>query len=323
MKKQGYLAAPVNVSPNRLRPVSKHARGRDPKIAMGQAVNPGFAPGAFKKRVAKALAKEALISSSSAEARRIAHEKALAKAWQNFRADLSPTELAFAKEHRVHSQACDSHQRRSDKKNGLEFSDPADLPDSLGCGTHNGRKVVNRGPHPVDLIEPRQFAVQVEGLNDAEIKRLSETFGYLLRWALDDADLVQRGRRAIVITAAMRPDLAAGMKIDYDLANDLIDEVDSDPGEIHAAGAVYGSFLEWLGRGSTLSMFGERLDMTAYMLRPDLLPQNTLAKLGAILNKSRQAKDKLANCLRDTIGVKSMAMRPEITRDRCRDAQLA
>jgi hypothetical protein len=186
------------------------------------------------------------------------------------------------------------------------------------------------GPHPIDQIEPsKQFAVEVEGLTDFEIKQVSETFGDLLRWALDDENIVARGRRSIVIIAALRPDLAVGTRVDNNLARALIEDLSSDSSfDIHhssftAAGAAYGPFLEWIGRGSTLSMYGERLDMTAYMLRPDLLEQSTLAKLGEILNKSRQAKDKLANCIRDTFaGIKALAMRAEVTRDRCRTAQL-
>ena len=87
---------------------------------------------------------------------------------------------------------------------------------------------------------------------------------------------------------------------------------------------VFGRFLEFISRGPIKSAIGERVDVTAYMLFPQLLSQSTLAKLGEILNKSRQAKSKLSNDFRDTFaGVKAPAMRPEVTRDRCCEAQLA
>jgi hypothetical protein len=316
MKKQISIPPAPHGHQMRLAPAGKHSLGLR-------------TPGRHKKIAAKAEAKAKFLSQSSAEANRIANERQLARAWREFSAGLTPEQLAFARANGVHQPAAagEARQRKADRKNNLEFADPAELPDSVGCGSQNGRKLVNRGEHPVDQLEPRKLSVQVDGLTAEEIRLTSETFGDCIRWALDDQDLVQRGLRAIVLVAAMRRDIAAGMIIDTDLADDFIADVfavgDDSFEDLQAAGAVFGRFLEFISRGATKSSIGERLDMTAYMLRPDLLPANTLAKMGEIVNKTRQAKGKLSNDFRDTFGgLKSPAQRPEITRDRCCEAQL-
>lgn len=302
MKKQIHIPPPAHATPARLAPAGKHSLGLRK-------------PGRHAKIRERAAAKARFLSESSQEANRIANERALRQAYAEFYS--TPEGRAFA---RAEVKA-NANRKKADKN--IDFADPAELPDSLGCGSHNGRKLVNNGEHPVDVLEPRKLSVQVEGLSDEEISLTSETFGACLRWALDDPDLVQRGMRAIVIVFAMRRDIGAGMQCDCDLWNEFVFDPACRPDVLKRVGAVFGRFLEFISRGPVKSSIGERLDMTAYMLRPDLLPQNTLAKMGEIVNKTRQAKGKLSNDFRDTFGgMKAPAQRPEITRDRCTEAQL-
>jgi hypothetical protein len=272
-------------------------------------------PGAFGRIAAKAAEKRTLVRESQRQALEISARHRLEVSYRKFYASLSPEDRAFARQNGIHKPACDTRQRTADRKNGLEFCDPADLPHAVGTGAQNGRKLVNKGDHPVDSIEPQNLSVEVQGLTRESVIQLAEVFSDCLRWALDIDDLITRGKRTIALIHTLRPDLGAG----------LPNFPDRPPFVIFggSVGQIFGRYLEWLRRGTNIAEFGERLEMTAYFLRPDLLTQNTLAKLGLVLNKTRQAKDKLANCARDTFaGHKALAMRPDITRDRCRAAQL-
>ena len=180
-------------------------------------------------------------------------------------------------------------------------------------------------------MEPCDHAVDIENLSPTEVRAASEIFGDALRWALDDnaAGLVALGKRSAVMIAGMRADLAGGLVIDPSLARDFLGRfhdfrLSETLETLRATGDVYGRFLEWMRRASSISALGERLQLVAYELRPDLIDAGTLAKLGEATNKTRQAKDKGVNCLRDTFaGLKAIAMRADITRLRCKIAQLA
>jgi hypothetical protein len=279
--------------------------------------------GAFGKRRASTAKRLLDHAASSLQANELTQAKRLERAYKEFYA--TPQGKKFAKE--FGKSYSDSSPRRTGGGDcDPQFCDPADLP---------AASVLD---HPVDHIEPESDSVEISGLSEAEIKTASELFSDVLRWGLGcdtvqrpfkivqaghlDSPLVQRGKRSIVLIAFMRPDLAAD-KIDKTLSSSFLVQFGDKLSELEAAGLLFGRYLEWMRRSNTFSAYGERLDITAYMLRPDLLPASTLAKLGEILNKSRQAKDKLANCARDTFaGLKAPPMRNDITRARCRASQL-
>jgi hypothetical protein len=122
----------------------------------------------------------------------------------------------------------------------------------------------------------------------------------------------------------MRPDLGAGLYIDKRAARLFAAAAGQANGAVELSGRLFGPVLEWLRRGDRTSELGERIMVLFYVLRPDLIGESTLATLGRISNKTRQAKDKLANCLRDTYsGIKARSMRGDVTRVRCRNSQLA
>jgi hypothetical protein len=278
-------------------------------------------PGAFGKHKRTVARKKAFIADSQQQGIRIANDRALKKAYHDFY--LTPAGRKFAKE--FGKSSVDSAPRRTNRAPTVDFHDPADLPDSVGCGSHNGRKIVRAGHHPVDDMEPEAPSIQIEGLSDDEIHGSSEMFGLALRWALDADEIVSRGRRSIVMISEMRPDLGRGFKSDRNgILQSFKITVRGSRIAIEKCGDVFARYLEWMRRAGTVAGIGERLDLTAYVLRPDLLTANTLAKLGALVGKTRQAKDKLANCQRDTFsGIKALPMRADITRDRCRASQLA
>ena len=287
----------------------------------GSSHRKGRTPAGVRESPAKRAAKLAFIADSQREAIRLANERALKKAYAKFYA--TPEGRQFAKQF---GKFCDNGSRRPNLLGDIvDFRDPAEIPDSVGCGLHNGHKIVNRGHHPVDDLEPTTSSIQIEGLTDEEIREGAETFGISLRWALESDEIVMRGRRTIVMIAEMRPDLGRGFQPD---GNGILESFKSATAGINGAlehcGFIFARYLEWMRRAPTVSGIGERLDLTAYVLRPDLLTANTLAKLGALVGKTRQAKDKLANCQRDTFsGIKALPMRADITRDRCRASQLA
>jgi hypothetical protein len=279
--------------------------------------------GAFGKHSSAIKRRQETVADSQRAGIKLANDRQLRQAYRKFYS--TPEGRAFAR--RFGKSTTGAVRKSNTSTNDIDFKDPADLPDSVGCGSRNGKMIVNHGPHPVDEIEPQKISVEVEGFSDEEISAASETFGRALRWGLDSSDIVIRGRRAIVIIACMRPDLAAGFNVDAVLRSDFLIEEGSGTrflDSLEACGLFFARYLEFMRRGVNLAMIGERIDFTAYALHPDLLPAATLAKLGEILNKTRQAKDKLVGDFRDTFsGLKPMQARPEITRDRCRASQLA
>ena len=190
----------------------------------------------------------------------------------------------------------------------IEFHDPADLPQSSFTD------------HPVNHIEPEPENGFAE-INVHELILIRDTFRKVFRWALDGQGLVEKGLRCNICIARMRTRLSGGLTIDISLAKDF--DRRFKPESLKITGLYYGRVIEWLRRGDPISARGERVDLLAYTLWPSLINASTLATLGQMNGKTRQAKDKLANCLRDTFsGIKALAMRNDITRERCRYSQL-
>ena len=198
-----------------------------------------------------------------------------------------------------------------------EFHDPSDLPE---CSVLD---------HPVDRIEPRDGHSEFASLDREEIELIGETFKHVFRWSLDgarscingDAPLVSVGKRCNVAIFRMRPDLGAGLSIEPALARAFGRGFKTDI--LEKTGNYYGRALEWLRRGDPLSARGERVYLLAYKVWPAEIGASTLAVLGGMNGKTRQAKDKQVNCLRDTLGgLKALTMRPDITRAKCRYSQL-
>lgn len=322
MKKQQPLIPPPARDYGRLPRVGKHSLGKAPLVILGRRE---ATPRKRKRDLGdKRRAKAAFLATSSAQGNAIAKEKADAKTYRAWFETLSAADQAFAREHGIDKPLA-AHGRPGGATSDpdVEFCDPADLhAASVEC-------------HPVDLLEPEACAVELENLSATQIRDAADTFGDALRWALDPstvdnepATLVDLGKRSAVVIAAMRGDLAGGLFIDGSLARFFLARFEDfriaeTLAQLHATGEIYGRFLEWMRRAGSLSALGERLQLVAYELRPDLIDAGTLAKLGEATNKTRQAKDKGVNCLRDTFaGLKAIAMRADITRIRCKAAQL-
>jgi hypothetical protein len=189
----------------------------------------------------------------------------------------------------------------------IGFCDPADLP----------RASVS--DHPIDHIEPAEDFRPLDGLTPEEIKLATSIFESSMRWCIEISGLVDKGLRSMVVISIMRPDLSGGLKIDKRAARVFKRANAGANGAMELTGKVFGPVLEWIRCGNRISELGERIMMLIYVLRPDLVDGNTLAELGKITNKTRQAKDKLANCLRDTYSnIKTHVMRGNVTRTRCR-----
>jgi hypothetical protein len=201
------------------------------------------------------------------------------------------------------------YRRSGNGEAEIDFCDPVDLPRS---------SVLD---HPIDHIEPAGDFQPLAWLTVEQIREVTAIFEFSLRWCLEIAGLVDKGRRLAIVISIMRPDLSVGLIIDkkekriFKRANGGVN------GGFELTGRAFGPILEWLRRGERVSELGERILILVYILRPDLIGDQTLEELGRISNKTRQAKDKLANCLRDTYsGIKARAMRGDITRIRCRNS---
>jgi len=194
---------------------------------------------------------------------------------------------------------------------GLNFCDPADLPRA---------SIID---HPIDHIEPRENFSSLDGITSEEIKSAAAIFESSMRWCIDGVGLVAIGLRTSIVISIMHPDLGRGLHIDKATAR-IFSRANPDSAAFELAGRLFEPVLEWLRQGThRASERGERIMILFYVLRPDLIGESTLASLGKISNKTRQAKDKLANCLRDNFsGIKARAMRGDMTRIRCRNSQL-
>jgi hypothetical protein len=194
----------------------------------------------------------------------------------------------------------------------IEFHDPADLPQS---------SILD---HPMNHIEPEiDSGFSKGGIDFDDLLLIRDTFRQVFRWGLDGDGLVGKGLRCNICIAQMKPDLSQGsLTIDLPLQREFL-FLFNKPEALTLTGYHFNRVLEWLRRGDPISARGERVDLLAYTLWPSLINASTLHTLGQMSNKTRQAKDKLANCLRDTFsGLKALAMRNDITRARCKASQL-
>lgn len=250
---------------------------------------------------------------------------------------LTAEERAFARAHKLHRPMPEGgFSRGSLSADALDGAAERELiPEGDVLGFRNGRPIVGY-QHPAELLEgAASEPAPIEGLSDEQIAGAAEDFESALRWALTlpagcraDHQLVALGKRSAVLIAAFRADLVCGMEVVPELAREFFtlfaEKTLSETLErLRPTGALYGRYLEWMRKGRDLAGLGEHLRLVAYQLRPDLIDAATLACLGADLNKTRQAGNKKANALRDTFeGLKALCQRADITRLRCRLAQL-
>jgi hypothetical protein len=203
----------------------------------------------------------------------------------------------------------------------IDFCDPAELPHLKDASALDHTSYLD---DPIDHIEPPQTGSRLDGFTAEEIKAAVIIFETSMRWCIDAVGLVEIGLRTSIVISMMCPTLGRGLYIDRGSAAIFSEENAGANGTIELAGRLFGPVLEWLRQGThCASERGERVMVLFYVLRPDLIGGSTLASLGRISNKTRQAKDKLANCLRDHSGIKARAMRAVLTRIRCRNSQLA
>jgi hypothetical protein len=204
---------------------------------------------------------------------------------------------------------------RREQADSIDFCDPTELPQS------------SMMDDPIDHIDPAENFSRLEGFTPEEIKAAVTIFENSMRWCIDGVGLVEIGLRTAIVISMMRPApdlLSRGLHIDRAEAEIFKAANSQANGAFALAGNLFGPVLKWLVQGThCASECGERVMVLFYDLRPDLIGGSTLASLGNISNKTRQAKDKLANCLRDHFGIKARAMRAILTRIRCRNSQLA
>ena len=300
-------------TPRGLHVPSKYAKGHSqPKGAKGHG---GGCHGSQKIRANKL----AFIATSSQQAKEIANEKSLKQAYAMWRASMTPEQRAVARKLKVLLPAGSDGGENRKPTGGevqIDFCDPADLPESS----------IER--HPMEDLEPRSdFSVAIESLGSDEITAAADDFSEALTWALDvpdQRDLVGIGMRAMVMIDGLRPELVGEFHrpLNWLAICDGFTNRTSAGFEQHlATGEIFGRVLEWVRRGRTVSEIGERLCLVAYVVRPTMIGTPTLAKLGELMNKTRQSKDKLVTCLRDTFaGLKAAAQRGERTRLVCQNA---
>ncbi len=278
----------------------------------------GRTKGAFGGPPKKA-AKEAFLRQSSEDAKTLANERSLKRLYADWRANMTPAERAAARKLKCLTPLAHdgAPQARGGREVDIDFHDPADLPEAADHRT------------AVDAIEPLSpFSVAIENLGSDEITTAADCFGSCLTWALDvpnQRDLVAIGTRTMVVVEALRPDLIGqdyGRPLNFlAMCAGLSARLTASPAEFESTGEIFGRVLEWVRRGTSVSEIGERLCLVAYVVRPTMMGSPTLHQLGEVMNKTRQAKDKLASCLRDTFaGIRAAAQRGEYTRDKCIEA---
>ncbi len=259
----------------------------------------------------------AFIAESSRQGNEQAKQKQLKRAYASWYATDEGKE--FTKEFGKNYSDSSPFSRGGNSDN--EFHDPAELPQS---------RVYD---NPIDKIEPEDTAPKLKNLNREDIYTISQTFWLVCRWVLDgaqnangDSPLVAVGQRLRVAVSIMRPDIAKSQPDDKKLEFRFRDEF-RHQSVLEKTGLYYGSLLEWLRRSENapLSSRGKRVYLLFYEVWPSEIDARTLASLGSMSGITRQAMDKQANCLRDTLRglLKAITMRADITRTRCRVAQLA
>lgn len=177
----------------------------------------------------------------------------------------------------------------------------------------------DRTPPEVGEWNHPSHAIEATPEDEAE---LGKAFGAALGWCAKGGSVVEMGRRLLVVLHIWRPSLVAGLTLENErtLVEEFRRDIDQGSG---GSGSALGPVLEWARRGTSLAQLGQRFLAMAYVLRPHIIGGATLAAIGALTNKTRQAVDKLVQDFRDTFGgLRSRTMRSEANRITCRRAQL-
>jgi hypothetical protein len=197
--------------------------------------------------------------------------------------------------------------RQDEEREEGDFGDPAD------------RAVTELKP------DHRKPIVDFAAVSMPELDALCDHFGAALNWATKDKpDLMVMGARWLVILRVMRPGLlrpgmwiAALKKREFELRGILLGR---DP-------AMTGDFfrrpLAWVAGATSVAQLGQLGYSLIKNLRTYLVQGMTDAQLGSFKNDTRQAANKPMQDFRDTFsGIKSLNMRGEETRKKCRRAQM-
>jgi hypothetical protein len=218
---------------------------------------------------------------------------------------------AYERAYQVWFESLAEHDQRALARIGL------DKPESEQFGPVREDEPERSTPEAGAFVHP---ADAIEGTIEDE-SELAATFGEALAWCSQGSDVVDMGRRLTVVLHLWRPSLVAGMtlEIEREMTEEFRCWVQCDaPCDRGNLGPV----LEWARRGTSLGQLGQRVLAMTYVLKPHAIGAPTLAAIGALTNKTRQAVDKLVQDFRDTFGgVKSRNMRSEANRITCRHAQ--
>ncbi|HEX3818607.1 MAG TPA: hypothetical protein VHW03_09995 [Chthoniobacterales bacterium] len=160
-----------------------------------------------------------------------------------------------------------------------------------------------------------------------ELDALCDHFGAALVWATSSfkkakPNLLTMGMRWLVILREMRPELVGKMavpaakKLQWSLRGALVGR------DARKTGDFFRRPLAWVRDCTSLAHLGQRGYSLIYVMRGDLVGGITCEELGSFKNDTRQAANKPIQDFRDTFsGIKSLTMRGEETRKKCRRAQ--
>jgi hypothetical protein len=181
----------------------------------------------------------------------------------------------------------------------------------------------------IDLTDPRVPIVDFESVGASELQQLCDHFRVALVWATrrsktgDLPDLMQMGTRMLTIFAVLHPKAKRGMdlripsKMEAELRMALAGRAPLETGRFFRRPLV------WVRKCTSLLQLGKRSYAMISVLCGDLIDSATCARIGAMDNKSRQAANKPMQEFRDTFkGIKSLPMRDNETRKRCKQAQV-
>jgi ABC-type amino acid transport substrate-binding protein len=308
-----------------------HQRPGNPHLGYRPSTHPKPTPGAH-----------GATASESAAAR----DHAAARTFDAWFRSLTPEEQQPFKDAQVDKYLSAHSRFQTPGEDALDLADRELIPESAIRGHRNGRPIVALENQAIEILEPETRAIPIDDLPADQVAAAAEDFATALRWAFSSDSsglstehsstepshhLVHLGHRTIALIAVLRSDLAPGLPLDAALARQFLETLSPSKGivrdtlaRLRQTGAIYGRLLEWIRRTTSISGVGERLQLVAYVVRPDLIDAATLAALGEATNKTRQAKDKHANCLRDTFAtLRALVMRDNSTRRLCQEAQLA
>jgi hypothetical protein len=216
----------------------------------------------------------------------------------------SPGTQLFLREAGIDKPEPYDYARARPRSDDDDFGDPADL--------------------AIDRTDPREPIVDFESVDANELKDYCDHFGSALVWATKgEPDLYHMGARMLTILRVMRPELIGGMIMP--LPGDVIASLRRALNGRCArdTGDFFRKPLAWIRKCSSLLQLAKRAYSAIYVLRGDLIDAATCASIGGMDNKSRQAANKPIQEFRDTFsGIKSLPMRENETRKRCKTAQL-